>query len=173
MSIKDDENKGESRWDKTFRLLTRGLTPMQASVYKIIYEMTCDMEYTFLSTIPYDETVLRAIFVTHPSGKIFDEELPAKRGKVEYNTTLDYLLEKDGTEVKDTIDELCAKGFVSCKTIRFGDGVLEKMTGPTKVLIMCDIHRRILMRDIDWEFLRQAMTDEDFWESLDKPNQTV
>jgi hypothetical protein len=68
-------------WDKTFNLLTKDLTPMQASVYKIIYEITCDMEYTFLPTIPYDETVLRALIVTHPKGKTFDEELWAKRGK--------------------------------------------------------------------------------------------
>jgi hypothetical protein len=39
------------------------------------------MEYTFLPTIPYDETVLRALIVTHPKGKTFDEELWAKRGK--------------------------------------------------------------------------------------------
>jgi hypothetical protein len=145
MSIKDDENKGESMWDKTFKLLTRGLTPMQASVYKIIFETFCDHGGTFLPTLPYDEIILRAIFVTHPRGKTFQEELWAKQGKEEYNKTIDYLLEKEGIEVKDTIDELCAKDFVSCETISFG-GDLGKMTEPTKVLIMCDIHRRILMR---------------------------
>jgi hypothetical protein len=127
------------------------------------------MEYTFLPTIPYDEIVLRAIFVTHPKGKTFDEELWAKREKQtkkEYDAALDELIEKEGIEVKDTIDELCAKGFVSCHTIRFGDGFLEKMTEPTKVLIMCDIHRRILMHDYDREFLIRAKAEEDFCESL-------
>ena len=38
------------------------------------------------------------------------------------------------------------KGFVSCKTIRFGDGVTEKVSKPAKILIMRDYDRRILMQ---------------------------
>jgi hypothetical protein len=140
-----------SMWDKTFNLLTKDLTPMQASVYKIIFETFRDHGGTFLPTLLYDEIILRAIFVIHPRGRIFQEELLSKQGK-EYNTTIDYLIEEEGTVVKDIIDELCAKDFVECVTIRFGDGILEKVTEPTKVLIMCDIHRRILMHDYDRVF---------------------
>jgi hypothetical protein len=49
------------------------------------------------------------------------------------------------------------KGFVSCYTIRFGDGVLKRVMEPTKILIM---------RDIDREFLLQSMAEDDFLESL-------
>jgi hypothetical protein len=58
------------------------------------------------------------------------------------------------------------KGFVSCYTIRFGDGVLKRVMEPTKILIMRDIDRRILLRDIDREFLLQSMAEDDFLESL-------
>ena len=34
-----------------------------------------------------------------------------KQTKKEYDAALDELIEKEGTEVKDTIDELCAKRF--------------------------------------------------------------
>jgi hypothetical protein len=47
MSIKE-----EDRWDKTFRKLTKDLTPKQTVVYKIIFETTWDMDFIFLPTIP-------------------------------------------------------------------------------------------------------------------------
>jgi hypothetical protein len=140
MSIKD-----ESRWDKIFRKLTKDLTPKQALVYKIIFETTWDVEFTFLPTIPYDEVVIRSILKIHRYGKRLEEDLDTCR-KEEYITFIDKLSEKEGKEVKDIIDELCAKGFVSCKTIRFGDGVTEKVSKPAKILIMRDYDRRILMQ---------------------------
>jgi hypothetical protein len=111
MSIEDNKSKEEGRWDKTFRLLTRDLTPRQALVYKIIFETMWDLEFTFLPTLPYDEIVLRAIFETHPRERTFQEELWAKQGKEEHNTIIDYLLEKEGKEVENIIDELCAKAL--------------------------------------------------------------
>lgn len=46
------------------------------------------------------------------------------------------------------------KGFVSCYTIRFGDGVLKRVTEPTKILIMRDIYREFLfnqwLKIISW-----------------------
>jgi hypothetical protein len=149
MSIKD-ETREEDRWSKIFRRLTKDLTPKQALVYKIIFETTWNVEFTFLPTIPYDEVVIRSILKIHPHGKRLEEDLDTC-GKEEYTTFIDKLSEKEGKEVKDIIDELCAKGFVSCKTIRFGDGVTEKVSEPTKILIMRDYDRRILM---------QAMTEE-------------
>ena len=143
MSIKED------RWNKIFRKLTKDLTPKQALVCKIIFETACNMEVIFLPTMSCDEIVITTILKTHSHGKRIEEDVIDRCSETEeYYIIIDKLLEKKGKEVKDIIEELCAKDFVSCHMIRFGDEVKEK---PIKVLVVRDYYRRILM---------QAMTEK-------------
>jgi hypothetical protein len=149
-----------------FNLLTKDLTPMQRAVYKIMFETYHDLGGwgPYLPILQYEEVVLRALFTTHPRGKALeketDEDTFGGPCKEEYYAALDELIEREGTEVKDAIDGLCAKDFARCHTIRIDDNK------PVKVLIMRDSDRRLLMHYIDREHMLQLMADEDSLNSL-------